>query len=142
MEFSKHFIIKELVPKSTYNTFGENSKWFIKPELVKLMDFTREWFRAPIIINNWHVGGTFQYRGFRPITYSGGGTYSQHRQGNAVDFNIKGLTPQQVYEEVLNYEYAFMFAGLTTMEDIDYTPTWNHFDLRYTGLDNILIVKP
>lgn len=139
---SKHFTIEEFVPKVVFDEFGENSKWFIRPELVKLAEFVRNWFGHPVIINNWHVDGNFQYRGYRPCSYSRGGKFSQHRLGTAMDFNIKGMTPQDVYKEIIDNKINFLIMGLTTMEDIKDTPTWTHIDIRNWGDNELHIVKP
>lgn len=141
-QISKHFDIRELVPKSVFITFGEQSQWFVRPELIQVLEFVRTWFNAPITINNWHTTGTFQYRCFRPCSYNEGGTYSQHRLGCAADINIKGFTPQQIYNEILANEPQFVQAGLTTMENMVGTPTWNHLDIRFWGDNKIHIVDP
>src|SRR4029079_2726514 len=139
---SKHFKIEEFVPKIIFTEFGVNAKWFIRPELITTAEFIREWFDAPMIINNWKTGGDFQFRGFRPCSYSGGGALSQHRLGCAIDYNIKGLTPQRVFKEIMDHQNQFRIGGVTTMEDVIYTKTWTHNDIRNTGLTKLLIVKP
>ena len=60
----------------------------------------------------------------------------------AIDIKISGLTPQEIYAHILKNAKTFMDLGLTTLEDIRDTPTWNHLDIRYTGLSEIKIVRP
>lgn len=139
---SKHFSIEEFVPKLIFTKYGENSKWFIDERVIYLAEFVREWFKVPVTINNWHSGGSFQERGYRTPQSTTGASYSQHKTGRAIDFSVKGLTADQVRKEIMDYEYAFMVAGLTTLEDAAFAPTWVHADIRNTGLDTILIVKP
>ena len=102
-------------------------------------------------INNWWdaneseqdaLPSERQYSGFREPSCTIGGTLSQHRFGRAIDIRIAGLTPQEVYTAILAAKEKFMAAGLTTLEDIRDTPTWNHLDIRYTGKSDILIVRP
>lgn len=141
-KISDHFYIHEFVPKVIYNKYGENSKWFIRPEIIRLAEFYRTWFNAPLYINNWFWGGDKQNRGFRTPNTSIGALYSQHKLGAAFDCNIRGITPDEVRAEILAHEEEFMKVGLTTLEDGHFAPTWVHSDIRPTGLDNILIVKP
>lgn len=136
------FKTQEFVSKAIYEKFGENSIWFIDPRLIKLAVFCRTFWGKPITINNWHIGGKSQERGFREPTSTVGASLSQHRFGRAIDITVKGMTPQEVYKSILDNEKAFMEQGLTTLEDIKDTPTWNHLDIRNTGLNKILIVKP
>lgn len=142
MEFSKHFKIQEFVPPSIYNYWGERSKYFLDPKIVVFADFIRDFFNKPVTINNWYSGGNLSLRGFRPPDTTTGGKLSQHKFGRAIDVNVEGITPQEVYDRAIKNEMLFRGAGLTTMEDINDTPTWTHFDVRWTGLNFIQIVKP
>lgn len=142
MEFSKHFKIQELVPPTIYNIWGERSIYFIDRRLVILADFMRDFFGAPITINNWHTGGTLRFCGYRPPDTKTGGFLSQHKFGRAIDLDVQGMASQKVYETIIKNEKQFMIAGLTTMEDINSTPTWNHLDIRWTENNFIQIVKP
>lgn len=140
---SKYFIIQEYVPKIIFDTYGINSSWFVDPRLIKLDDFIREWFDEPITINNWWwVRNGMQNRGFRTPTTKVGGKLSQHRFGRASDKSFAKLTIKEAFNEIMKYEKVFFDQGLRCMEDIAYTPTWLHSDIRETGLDKILIVKP
>ena len=136
-----YFIAEEFVSKSTFDQFGKSSIWFIDPRLKKLANFVRVFFGKPVTINNWKWGGPFQERGFRSLTSTTGASFSQHRFGRAIDLNVKGMTAQEVYKAILENEKIFMEAGLTCMEDIKDTPTWNHLDIRHTELNKILIVS-
>lgn len=151
MKISKDFYLTEFVSKNIYDQFGEKSIWFVDPRIVQLAQFTRDYFGKSITINNWYdEGDAFQkalpderqYSGFREPACTIGGKLSQHRYGRAIDIRVSGLTPQEVYQAILAAEKQFMEAGLTTLEDIRDTPTWNHLDIRHTGLDKILIVRP
>lgn len=135
-----HFKTQEFVPKAIYDKFGENSNWFIDPRIRKLANFVRTFFNKPVTINNWSFGGTFEQRGFRTDD-SVGAEMSQHRYGRAIDINIKDMSPQEVFLTIMANEKLFIENGLTCMEDIKDTPSWNHLDIRFTGLDKILIVR-
>lgn len=139
---SNNFDTRELVPQSIWETYGSNSRQFIDPRLVYLLEFVRYHFKSPVAINTWMWGGKYQERGYRAPESLTGASKSQHKFGRAADIAIKGLTSQQIYTRILDKKELFMEAGLTTLEDIRFTPTWVHMDIRWTGLDSLLIVKP
>lgn len=155
MKISKNFIIQEFVPKQTFEHFGESSVWLIDPKLINLMQQIRDYFGKSITINNWHSGGNFNYRGFRDDSFyyqwdnnlsayksKSKGKFSQHRMGRAVDFNIDGITPDEVRAEFMKNESQWLEMGLTTIEDGKFAPTWVHLDIRFTGKNSIFVVKP
>ena len=142
MKVSAYFDIREFVPKIIWSTFGENSIWYIRPEIIQLADFYREWFEASVTINDWHIGGQFQNRGYRTPNSKVGSTYSQHKMGCAFDCTVKGLTANKVREEILDHQEEFIKAGLTALEDGFFAPTWIHSDIRPTNLRKIMMVSP
>lgn len=134
-----YFKTQEFVSKEIYEKWGENSKWFVDKRLWDLMNFTRTFFGKPVAINNWLWGGNLNERGFRENPISA--KMSQHCYGRGVDFNVVGLTSKQVIDTVFTNSTAFMDAGLTTIEDINFTPNHVHFDIRWTGENKIKIVS-
>jgi len=142
MKVSKDYIIQEFVPPQIYNRFGKKSIWFIRPGTIKLAQFIRDWFGVSIYINNYYWEGGLRNRGFRMPDTDVGSQLSQHKFGNAIDFNVAGMKPNQVRKEILDNENEFMQAGLSTLEHEQYAPSWIHADRRETHLDHILIVKP
>jgi len=142
MKISPNFHDHEFVPPQIYKQFGDNSKWFIRPEIVKLAEFYRKYFGKPVTVNNYIFGGGFSERGYRVPDSKVGSKYSQHKLGAAFDCNIKGVDSDEVRDTILKNQKLFIEAGLTTIEHKDYSPTWLHSDIRPTGFDYILIVKP
>lgn len=137
-----NFYSSEFVPPDIYNKFGAvKSWWFIRPEVVAVCELLRLRFQKPVTINNWKVGGSFDLRGFRPPV-SIGAENSQHRLGAAADINIEGHTPDEIRADIMKFKDLYMAKGLTTLEDAHFAPTWVHFDIRWTGDKDILIVKP
>jgi hypothetical protein len=138
-----NFRLEEFVPRLVFNTFRDKGLGQIDEGIIALAQFCRLYFEVPMTINNWHSGGKFQYRGWRPPEYTQGAKYSQHRSGRAFDCHFGGgLTVKEAYKKILDEQEAFMEAGLTTLEDIMHTPTWLHMDIRTTNSENILIVRP
>jgi hypothetical protein len=140
MRVSKDFDVREFVPPSIWNRFGTSSTWFIRPEIISLAQFYRDWFEAPVRVNDWAWGGRFTERGFRLPTSSEGASLSQHKFGCAFDCTIDGLSADEVREEILQHEKEFMEAGLTTLESGDFAPTWVHSDIRNTGQDKRVLI--
>jgi hypothetical protein len=149
-----NFYVQEFVPKQVYSYYGNKSVWFLDNRLILLAQFMRDYFKESMTINNWHSGGSFQYRGFRPDVFyyekqadgtyvsKRKGKYSQHRFGRGLDCNLANTTPDDMRKEILSNEELWIEAGLTTIEDGAYAPTWFHGDMRNTGMEKILIVKP
>ena len=142
VKIGTYFEIVEFVPPVIWNKFGEKSVWFMDKRIFLLADFIRSRFGKPMTINNWNNGGTFSLRGFRPPDTTTGGLLSQHKFGRAIDFNIEGSTPQEIYKDIVDNFTIYSKAGLTTVEDIAFTTGWNHMDIRQTNSPTLLIVKP
>ena len=135
---SKYFKIQELVSKKVYDKYGEQAWMFIDTKLIKVLDLLREHFNKPITINNWMWGGTLEQRGLRTNldelvkdkTEKGTLYISQHILGKAVDFNVKGLSSREVYEEILKNKEKFCL--ISRIENIKNTPNWCHVDVANT----------
>lgn len=139
MKISDHFDLREFVPKDIWDQYGKNSTWFIDWAIVEGAEWLRELFGKPIIINNWHTGGTFQNRGFRHPHTTAGARLSQHKFGRAIDFNVVGVKPDEVYDALIKEKGMIQW---TAIEDKAFTPTWTHIDCRFTNQEELLIVKP
>lgn len=127
---SKHFKIEEFVPSTLFALFGKKSWWFINPTMVAIADQLREDCGVPLVCNNWHTGGSFQNRGYRTPQTTVGARYSQHRLGNALDLSSSSMTPAQILQVIERNREKYVALGLTTIEDLQFTPTWLHLDCR------------
>ena len=142
MKNSKNFLIQELVPEIIWKRYGENSRWFISKEMVEIIQKIRNRYGKSITVNNWYFDGRLQYRGYRPPMTEIGSMYSQHKLGQALDFNVEDYEPGEVYADIITHQDLFLGIGVTTIEDLEYTPTWTHIDRRNTKLGRLLIIKP
>ncbi len=142
MKISEHFDVREFVPKEIWDKWGVNSIWWVNPKLVELAELIRNHFNASVTINNWHTGGSFNWRGLRTPSCTEGASLSQHRFMNAIDINVGGKNSDEVFDEIFKNQGKFMTIGLTTMEDKSMTKGWTHLDCRNTGKKELLIVKP
>lgn len=137
------FVMQEFVPREIFNLYGQKSMWFISQGVVTSMVFLRNWFDASITINNWHTGGKFQNRAYRVPDSNVGARLSQHKFGKAIDFNVAGLTSDEVAKRIMdNWDELRTNVSFTTIEDPAFTKGWTHLDTRYTFSDKLLIVKP
>ncbi len=135
-----HFDIKEFVPKSVYDKYGDGAIKFIDLRLVHILERIREICGdKAITINNWSYGGKFQYRGYRPPECTVGALKSMHKLGRAVDFDVKGMSAEQVRQSIRDNQDELLSMGLTRMES---GVSWVHIDNKETGLKYIYEFKP
>ena len=141
MKLTQNFILQEFVPGFMYEEYGESARWFLDQRLVFGMQKLREWLQSSVTVNTWHNGGDLNYRGYRPPDCEVGAYFSQHKRGNAVDFNVRGMTSDEVFDWCLKYEGSLLGIGFTTIENKEIATSWTHLDMRWTGLDKLLIVE-
>ena len=146
MKISPHFCSEEFLSKEMHDDLvskGINPQWFIRKNVV---DFC-EWLHSKypdkgVIINNWKWGGGANNSGLRPVNSTIGVIYSQHKFKDAVDIKIKGIDPKEIRQLIIdNFIFLNKEYGLTTIEKVEDTPTWNHCDFRWTGLTTLLEVN-
>lgn len=135
------FRLEELVPKEIFRLFGDQSISFIDPIAFRVLLHFRKTFGSTYV-NTWVFGGDRQFAGYRPPDCEIGAKYSQHKRGAAFDPVAKNYTAAETYEEILINSAEWMDLGLTTVENIEHTPTWNHLDTRITNLTELLKVNP
>lgn len=133
----KYLTASEVVPA------GFELYWriLIDPRVLITADQIRDFFGVPLMANH----DTLHYRGWRPYAWilaekSAGrrpAEMSQHLFGRALDCDLKGIPAETVRREIISHRDRFPY--LTTLEN---GVGWVHFDVRYTGMDKILIVNP
>ncbi len=138
MYLCKHFKIYELVDQQTFARFGLQAWMLLNPVALQALDGIRNYFDAPVIVNNYHSGGTFQFRGLRPKSCPVGAEYSQHRLGNAFDCDIAGISAEEARREILSNAND---PRLYPINCIEADVNWLHFDCRNIP-DRIRIVTP
>ncbi len=156
MKISENFSSEEFISKSVHKHIinrGRNPKWYIREEIVLFCEWLKEECNgASITINTWKWGGNYNNSGLRTSIYifgidlfiqwarKWGKGLSQHRFMNAVDIKVKGYTPSQIEEIVESKWINIKTFRPTTMEKTEFTPSWSHFDWRWTDLDYLLKV--
>ena len=134
----KHFQTWELVSPDVHEKFGDQAWMFFNPSILISLDGIRDYFGKPVTVNNWKQGGSFQWRGLRPRGCDVGAEYGMHRFGGAVDLDVKGLTAEEVRQEILKNKDHEKFRLINCLEG---KVSWVHMDTRNI-LQRILIVYP
>lgn len=142
IKVSENFYLDEFIQPTIYKRFKGKSIWFLDIRLIRIAQLLRDITDKPVTINNWYTGGRYKDSGLRMLSGGIGAKYSQHRYGRAIDVKVEGLTIPQLLDVIVDNEEAFRNVGLTTIEDIKYTPTWMHLDVRYSDSQDILYVRP
>jgi hypothetical protein len=143
MKVSDNFHAEEFISRADYAYLtgrGLNPKWYINSDVVNFCEWLKAHFNdAKVTINDWKWGGQYKESGLRT---SYGSSFSQHKFQKAVDVKVEGYTPAEIREALVN-NFAFISKAynFSTMEKLEYTPTWNHCDFRETGLDYMLEVN-
>ena len=139
----RHFDLKELVDPVTWNVLGENAWWLLDPRLLWTLYRIRERYNRPMTVNSWkwQQEKPFTLRGFRPSSAALGGFHSQHRYGRAADFDVKGMSADEIRHDIVSHPDDPDFQYITCLEtDI----SWVHLDVRNwdRATHGILLVKP
>ncbi len=138
MKVSQNFSLKEFMPRTTYRRWGNSCIWFIDQRVIHIVQLLRDRLGKPITIN----GAGYNMSGFRPPYTKVGAKLSQHRFGRAGDVKVEDVTPEEVQKEIEDNFDIYKKVGLTTIENVAFTKTWNHLDCRWTGMDTLKIVNP
>jgi hypothetical protein len=133
------FIIQELVDPTIFKTLGESAWQLLNPSALQFLADVRDVF-GPILVNNWHVNGSYSESGLRRFDTTTGAKFSQHKYGNAFDMKSKGATPQEMHAYIL--ANPSRFPTIRVLERIESTPTWVHADCRNTRQAGIVLVSP
>ena len=123
----KHFKLEELVDKNTFETMGNKAWGFFTEDALFALDDLREFFNAHITINDWHRGGSMQWRGYRSPSCPIGAKSSQHRLGNAFDCTIQGHTAEEARAEILAHQDDELLKRIMRLEA---DKSWVHFDCK------------
>jgi len=139
----------ELVDEATYTMLGDESWRLLDIKLLITLDTIKTLKSWSIVVNDWHWGKSFQYRGVRTHNCKIGADGSAHRKGMAVDFDAyEGkvrISPTEVREVILRN-----IDDLPHLRCIE-TENWNHIDVMdekdsssRTGINekNILFYSP
>jgi len=133
-----YFKITELVDETTYKAHGERAFKFFDTKLLISMLFIRETLGKGITVNNWTNGGPFSQRGLRTNvcdivkkkTNKDRLYLSAHVLGQGIDFDVKGMTADQVREWLQSVadQLPFKIRLEHKINKTGKTITWVHLD--------------
>lgn len=122
------FRISELYPREIYKDFSaDRLGQFLNEKAIRALLFIRHITDTPIIINDWQVGGPFNYSGYRPPDCKIGASQSAHKLNMAYDLKFPEIGAAEAWN-ILKKENLY-FYGVRRVEDVSFTKTWLHFDV-------------
>lgn len=128
-----YFGIKELVSPVVYNKWGEKAWMFFDRDVLSELDYIREQFGAPIIINNWYNGGTLKQCGLRSnmdeLVKSKKTLYlSAHTMGKGFDLHSGFGNHKKLYDVIYDLINKGKLKKFKRLENFNNTLTWVHVD--------------
>lgn len=151
MKIHPYFDAEEFLHPAVIKSIGfPAALWYMGDFMLPCALLLRNILGGPVNLNDWQWGGRLVGRGFRPRSYkpNGGGEFSQHYLARALDVSSLRYTPTQIFELILHHRVEFQALGVTTLEHLDFTPTWVHLDCRpkvkgiHPENGDFMIVKP
>ena len=134
----KHFSLDELVDRVTLESHGENAWKLLDLDLVYAIDMLREYHGMPVTCNSWAIGGTFNWRGYRPRYCTIGATRSMHREGCAFDLDMQGLSAEGARDLVRKLYREGRHGWIEKIRRIETGVNWLHVDSK-GGMDQGLV---
>lgn len=130
-----YFDIQELVCKHVYEKHKQKAWQFFDQRLLDVMLVIREKLGKPIYVNSWQIGGKTTQRGFRcnlcqlvqDKTKLNQVYVSAHMQGQALDFEVKGMTAEQTRQWIISNQIL-----LPHPVRLERNVSWVHLDVRST----------
>lgn len=140
----KYFSIQELVSPIVYNKWGQQAWMFFDEDVLKELDYIRETFGAPIIINNWYKGGNLKQCGLRSnmddLVKSKKTLYlSAHIMGKAFDLHNGYGNHRKLYDHIYHLIKTGKLKKFKRLENFTNTFTWVHVD---TYNSDVMVFNP
>lgn len=137
-KIKRYFDIEELICPHVYNNAALRVlAWdFFDPRLLETMYIIRNVLGRAVYVNNWATGGSLSQRGLRcnvcklvaEKTALEKPYISTHLQGTGIDFDVKGMSAQQVRDWIIKNQDILPYP--IRLED---KVTWVHLDMRNDG---------
>lgn len=144
MKVSNNFYLEEFIPPEYYDVFSKQRLLqLIDGRIIKMAQFLRDRFGRPLYINTWKDLGDYSQSGLRTYNSRYYSPTSQHTFGRAIDIKFSDISPKEVFEDIVSNYKEYGDSFITTVEDVEYTPTWIHVDCRNVFTKNgVYIVAP
>lgn len=131
----KYFQLYELVPQVDFERYG-NRLWYVFDDrILQAADVLRGLY-GPMVVNDWHDGGSNHFRGFRPAGCTVGATFSQHRYGRALDLIPQETTAEKIRGDIIaDPEIVTDWMGDLLITAMETGVSWLHIDCRNHDVD-------
>ena len=142
---SDYFSVKELVCKHVYDRYGDRAAMFLDNKLIETINTVREKIlRAPMTVNNWHLGGSFTQRGLRCNLCDLVREKSERQQlylsahclGKGIDFTPEGMTAEEARRIIIEKQELLPYP--IRLED---GVSWVHLDVYEMGTQKVSLFK-
>lgn len=135
-----YFGIRELVSPVVFNKWGQKAWMFFEEDTLKELDYIRESFGSPIIINNWYNGGSLKQCGLRsnlddiPKGKTKQNTLylSAHTMGKAFDLHSAWGNHRKLFEHIQDLIKRGKLKKFKRLENFNDTLTYVHTDTFQT----------
>lgn len=129
----KFFNIKELVSPIVYERWKEQAWMFFDEDVLRELDYIRETYNNPIIINNWYVGGNLKQCGLRSnlddLVKKQKTLYlSAHCMGKGFDLHCTKGFHKKLFDHIYNLIKNKKLKKFKRLENFNNTLTWVHCD--------------
>lgn len=129
----QYFSIQELVSPIVYTVWQQKAWMFFDEDILKELDYIRETFGAPIVINNWAKGGNLKQCGLRSnkddIVKNKKTLYlSGHILSKAFDLHSGYGNHRKLYDHCYDLIKKGKLKKFQRLENFDNTITWVHID--------------
>lgn len=136
----QYFSIQELVSPVVYNKWGQQAWMFFDEDVLRELDLIRESLGAPIIINNWHKGGSLKQCGLRSNmddlvkskTLKNQLYLSFHTMGKAFDLHNGFGNHRKLYDVCYELIKKGKLKKFNRLENFNNTLCWVHIDCANT----------
>lgn len=125
------FGIKELVSPIVYEKWGKQAWMFFDEQVLKDLDYIRETYKSPIIINNWN--NNLKQCGLRSnmdemIKNKKTLYLSAHTMGKGFDLHCAYGHHRKLWQHCYDLISKGKLKAFKRLENIKGTPTWTHID--------------
>ena len=145
-EGSDHRRMTMLVCPDVFNKFGQQAWSFFDDRFLLTLDTFRRKLNRPIFVNDWKEGGKTKESGLRcnlcdlvtEKTHAGIVYCSAHIRGQAADFHVQGMLPEETRQWIVKNKMLLPFP-VRLEEGVN----WCHMDIAPTFTnEKVILFKP
>jgi hypothetical protein len=133
-----YFELQELVCPHVYDVYKNRAWMFLDSRIILTLDTIRDRIGKSIFVNNWNWNGEYDERGLRCMRcdlvkakIEAGEMYmSAHLFGKAVDFDVTGLTSEEVRLWIVAKANLWPYPIR-----LEKNVAWVHLDIFDSGTD-------